>query len=520
VSVKHSFRYGFEWLETGFDRAFGPAWNPLYQLGALGYFFYWVVIVTGIYLYIFFDTSVTGAYASVERLTGVQWYAGGVMRSLHRYASDALVVVMMVHLVREYVMDRFRGTRWWAWITGVPLIWLVFASGISGYWLVWDTLAQYVAIATTEWFDTLPIFGEPIARNFLNQPALDSRFFTLMVFVHIMVPLFLLFVMWLHLQRIARAKSNPPRGLAAGTLAMLVVLSFVYPATSQGPADLDQVPAVLGLDWFYLFGYPLADRFPGLAVWAAFGIGTILLFAVPWMPPAKRRKIAVVDLGNCNGCTRCFQDCPFGAIDMKPRSDGLPFDQEAVVIPDLCASCGICAGACPTSTPFRRVGELAPGIDLAGFTVSELRERVVAAAAPLAGEARVMVFGCDHGTEAAALAGDGVAVVSMPCTGMLPPSFIDFVISRRLADGVFLTGCREGSCHFRLGIQWTNERVERRRDPQLRGRVPDARVARGWVGNVPAGGARKALDAFRTDLRKIGPYMPGENAAARDRAAE
>ena len=31
--------------------------------------------------------------------------------------------------------------------------------------MVWDTLAQYVALATTEWRDKLPIFGEPIARN-------------------------------------------------------------------------------------------------------------------------------------------------------------------------------------------------------------------------------------------------------------------------------------------------------------------------------------------------------------------
>jgi len=51
-------RYGFELIERPFERLFGPALNPLSQLGALGFFFYWIVAVTGIYLFIFFDTGI------------------------------------------------------------------------------------------------------------------------------------------------------------------------------------------------------------------------------------------------------------------------------------------------------------------------------------------------------------------------------------------------------------------------------------------------------------------------------
>ena len=46
------------------------------------------------------------------------------MRSFHRYASDALVLVAMLHLLREYLLDRMHGARWLAWFTGVPLLWL------------------------------------------------------------------------------------------------------------------------------------------------------------------------------------------------------------------------------------------------------------------------------------------------------------------------------------------------------------------------------------------------------------
>ena len=108
-------RAAFESVENLFDRAFGPELNPMHQLGALGWFFYWIVIVSGVYLYIFFDTGIHQAYESLEYITNVQWYAAGIMRSLHRYASDALVIVMILHLVREFVMDRYRGARWFSW---------------------------------------------------------------------------------------------------------------------------------------------------------------------------------------------------------------------------------------------------------------------------------------------------------------------------------------------------------------------------------------------------------------------
>ena len=207
--VRRALRFAFERLESLLDHAFPPAWNPLYHLGALGFFSYWILAVSGIYLYVFFDTGVAAAYGSVEQLTHQQWYAGGVMRSLHRYASDALVVVMVVHLCREFSLDRYRGPRWFTWVTGVPILLLVIAAGITGYWLVWDKLAQYVAIATTEWLDQLPIFGQSIARNFLSPDSLDDRFFTLLVFMHIVLPLLLLLVLWIHLQRVSRPQINP-----------------------------------------------------------------------------------------------------------------------------------------------------------------------------------------------------------------------------------------------------------------------------------------------------------------------
>lgn len=55
-----------------------------------------------------------------------------------------------------------------------------------------------MALTTTELLDALPFFAEPIARNFLTPESLSGRFFTLMVFLHIAIPLLLLLMMWIH----------------------------------------------------------------------------------------------------------------------------------------------------------------------------------------------------------------------------------------------------------------------------------------------------------------------------------
>ena len=501
-------RWAFETVEAALDRIFGSAWNPLYQLGALGFFYYWVVTVSGIYVYILFDTGTTEAYESVQYMTVEQWYLGGVMRSLHRYASDGMVLMMAVHMLREFALDRYRGARWFTWVTGTPILWLVFVAGITGYWMVWDELAQYVAIASTEWFDWLGIFGEAIARNFLTPQTLDDRFFSLLTYIHIVAPLLLLLVLWIHLQRVAKPRINAKRGLAAGTFLMLVVLAFIKPAVSHPPADLNTVPGVLNLDWFYLPAYPLMDHFSYGAVWAFAGVLSFMLLALPWLPPLRRPAAAAVDLDNCNGCERCANDCPFNAIVMRPRSDALPFEQQASVNASLCVGCGICAGSCPTATPFRRASALRAGIDLPERSLPALRDQVEAVAAGLAGEARVIVFGCDHAVPVDHVSASGIGAVGLPCIAALPPSFIDYILSRDLADGVVITGCRQGECFNRFGVDWMEARLNGTRDPYLRERVPRQRVLTVWAASADRAALKTAIEAFRARLSDLPPHLP------------
>jgi NAD(P)H-flavin reductase/quinol-cytochrome oxidoreductase complex cytochrome b subunit/ferredoxin len=278
-------------LEALFNAAFGDRLNPLYHLGAITFFLFWVVGASGLYLYAFFETGVAEAYSSVEALTHRQWFAGGILRSVHRYASDAMVVTMGVHMLRHFAFDRFHGFRWFSWITGVSLIWLVYISGINGYMLPWDRLAQFVIVTSFEWLDWLPTFGGTLMRNFVHANSVGDRFFSLLSFMHIGLPLIVLLLMWVHVQRVPKARTTPPRPIVASLLATLLVLSLVRPALSQGgAADLGTAVSSLQLDWFYLALFPLLVAWPLGQVWALMAGGTALLVALPLWPELFRRN--------------------------------------------------------------------------------------------------------------------------------------------------------------------------------------------------------------------------------------
>ncbi|MCC6193900.1 MAG: hydrogenase iron-sulfur subunit [Burkholderiales bacterium] len=485
----------FAAVEIAFDRAFPAAVNPWRNLGGLAFLLFWIVAGTGIYVYIGFDTQVDGAYASVERFDDGALPLASLVRSVHRYASDAFLVVVVLHLVREWMRGRYRHFRRFSWITGIVALWLLFASGLGGFWLVWDETAQYSFAATLEWLDALPVFGGELARNVLADGAISDRLFSLLVFLHIGFPLALLAAMWIHLLRLAQPATVAPRALCVGTLAALVALALARPVRSAAPADLAAVPGAIALDWFYLGAHAFADATSPAALWALAVGATLLLLALPWTTRMMRPAAARVHLPNCNGCARCADDCPYLAITMAPRSDGRNLPAQAVVDADLCAACGLCAGACSTA-----------GIDLPQAPLARVRADLDAALARLrgsvAGGARVVVFGCPArrgGADLAQLPDERTAAVSVQCAGQLPPSLLDHAL-RAGADGVLVTGCRGGDCDFRLGNRWLQARVTRRRAPKLRRGAWPGRVRTAWTGRGGEPALRIALAEFRTDL--------------------
>lgn len=491
----------YQKIEHGVDAAFGTTNNPLRNLGGLGFLFFWVLLGTGFYLYAVLDTSVEGAFQSIDWLTREQWYLGGVVRSVHRYAADALLVVVLLHIFREFLFGHYRGFRRFSWLVGVPLVWFMYVSGVGGFWLNWDALGQFSAIATAELLDWLPFFSAPLTRNFLSISAVSDRLFSLLVFIHLGVPLLMIFGLWFHIQRLNRAAVYPSKSLTCGTLIFLLVGAIIQPVFSQGFANLAIVPSSLSLDWFYLFLHPLMYATSKFFVWTIIGLASLILLLLPALPlknDIKPAPVAVVDPDHCSGCRRCLNDCPYAAITMIPHINGKPGHQQASVAADQCASCGICAGACPSSTPFRKIQDLVTGIDMPQLPVQDIRRTVKEKLGGLRGT-KLIVFGCEHGVSIDVLESDSVGCVKLLCIGMLSPAFIEYAL-REGAGGVVIAGCSGNTCAFRIGNQWAQQRLLGQREPHLRGGRSDGRLCVIWGG---AGEELRLLTEFKDFSKTI-----------------
>jgi coenzyme F420-reducing hydrogenase delta subunit len=175
--------------------------------------------------------------------------------------------------------------------------------------------------------------------------------------------------------------------------------------------------------------------------------------------------------------------------------------RQAVVDPDLCTACGICEGSCPSATPFRNVEELVSGIEMPGYPLDALRQQTAQA---LAGARdAIFVFGCDRALEVAGLRGDGLRAVSLPCIGMLPPSFADYVARQANVAGVLVTGCHPEDCFYRKGSQWTAERFAGERMPHLRTTAGKNKVRIHWAGPHDGAALARAIETFRDELAGV-----------------
>ncbi len=475
--------------------------NPLYHLHSIGVFLMWVALFTGIYLFIFYKINPEGAYESVRYLTEDQWWLGGIMRSLHRYGSDLLVIVMLLHLIKTFVTSRHGGWRKLAWISGVFILWVVWICGIFGYWLVWDRKAQLVALFSAEMLERIPIFGQPLSISFSGAESLDAIFFYILFIMHFGLTVFLFILLWVHVSRIASAKINPPFKVGLATLGLLVLYSILFPAGLEPPADLKSLPATVDVDWFFMFLYVPLEHISVPTMWLLIIVATVGLALVPWLLPVRKGPTASVILKNCTGCEQCVFDCPYEAIYMQQRTDGKPFNLEAMVSPGRCAGCGICMGACDFDA-----------ISMDGLTEEEFKERIATLSRELAGTKEgptLLVFACRWGVDASAhLDGLGVGVLTVPCSGMVQPYMAEIALDAGV-DGVVISACAPDDCHYRTGDELLKLRFSGLRHPSFKtfmGR--DHRVKILSLPQTATEEFRQQIEGFAEGLKDGGKKSP------------
>ena len=469
--------------DTAGNRLYGQRFNPLYQSGTIVVALFFVLIVTGLWLLLFY--RVGSPWESVAWLTANPW-VGNWVRGVHRYASDLTLVATGVHAFRMFAQARDRGARAVAWMSGCVLLLCILVCGWTGYVMVWDTFGQYLAQEGARILDALPMLSEPTSRAFTGEQPLPMAFFFLNLFAHIGVPLGMMVVFWLHVRRLARPKLLPPSAVIWVTIGALIAVAVFHPLTMAPKANPLLLPDEVPMDLFFAFWIFVSRGIDGgVALIAAMGFGVSLL-VLPRLV-AFRRTAPVpssVDEQLCVGCNQCALDCPYGAITMVERDDQRS-TLVARVDPGLCVSCGICAGSCPPM-----------GVGPAGRTgrdqIAQVRE-FVSRHRPFGGE--VVAICCDHGAGhfAPALRAAGALPYPVDCAGNMHTSVVELLL-RAGSGGVLILACPPRDCWHREGPRWLVERVYHAREAELQARVDRERVR---IASVNAGERVVAIEAFR-----------------------
>jgi ferredoxin/coenzyme F420-reducing hydrogenase delta subunit len=451
-----------------FRRGLPERLDPLAHAGALAVASFLISLVSGVLLLLWYSPSVHGAHGSLAGLDE-SLSTGGVIRAVHRYASDACIVFALLHGGRVLVGRRLGGGRNLAWISGVSLLALIGLVGWLGYWLVWDVSARQVALGSAKLVDALPIFVDPLERTFLVDESVSSLLFVLVFFVHIFLPLILGAVLWFHVSRVARPRMLPPREIWVALLAGLVVLSVLFAAPLGEPARMLETPGRITIDAWFLWPLWVTDRLGAGVLWAVL-LGLFAFFsALPWLLRLTRRPVVAVEESRCNGCERCVEDCPYLAMNLKARDgeSGLV----AEVDPDRCVGCGVCIGACERSA-----------LDVAPLESLVLRRKVAGWIATDRAEGRAarIAFVCERsaGGDLATDSAQGFAarlpgwrLVKVPCAGWISPLTLAHV-TRGEAEAVVVR-CSGLDCSSREGGVWTQARLQGTREPALKERLRD-----------------------------------------------
>lgn len=467
-----------------------PQWNPLYHTGTITLFALLIILVSGVYLTLFYQFGFDESYQAVASMEAN--LLGRFMRALHRYASVLAVIAALLHGWRTFFMDRFRGPRWLAWTSGVVLVLFLWGAGLTGYWLIFDERAQ---LFNQVLVDLLAGSGGGVAflnRFMLTEAAGGGWLFALGVLtVHLLLSALIGLFFWVHIKRLRRAKVLPPRYWMALLGAPLLLAALFIPVGMLAPADPGQLPAQTPLDIFLLWYVPAMLRLPPALFWGSVALVGALVTVVPWLLARKRLQPAVVHDERCTGCTLCAADCPYRAITMVEREPGAPHKYLAVIDPTLCVSCGICIGSCPPLA-----------ITLGDRPAQPLWQQTVARAGQDAGLPVRVVFACERHAQQAArrylnpaeahhfgasgavqpasVGGVHIEVIPLPCIGMAHPDLARNALRAGAAEVQFV-GCPPEDCANREGNLWLQERVERRRLPRLRRELAGAAVSTGWL---------------------------------------
>jgi quinol-cytochrome oxidoreductase complex cytochrome b subunit/mono/diheme cytochrome c family protein len=272
----------------------GARWR--YITGSMLVFAFSVQAITGIFLWMAYSPSSQTAYESVyyiqHEMTG-----GWLLRGLHHFMAQAMVVVMGIHLLQVIVDGAYRAPREVNYWLGLVLMQIVMGLGLTGYLLPWDQKGYWATNVATNLATLVPVVGKDLQLLAVGGSEYGhhtlTRFFAmhtgvlpalLVIFLAAHIAVFRKHGITTHPRPGAQNEYFWPKQVLFDAVGCLVLLAIVLlcvihwdlpnaasgklPLAHQGaelgaPADPSEPYDAARPEWYYLFLFQLLKYFHG-----------------------------------------------------------------------------------------------------------------------------------------------------------------------------------------------------------------------------------------------------------------
>ncbi|MCC6615716.1 MAG: cytochrome b N-terminal domain-containing protein [Anaerolineae bacterium] len=259
-----------------------------YGLGGLGILLFLLLAGTGLLLAFVYTPSPAEAYASIVHLQTDVWF-GQLIRNLHHWCGNLLLVVVVLHLLRVFYTAAFREPRRLNWLFGLLLLLGVMLASFSGYVLPWDQLSYWAATVLSGLVGYVPVIGDGLRELLVGGSEIGAVTLRNVYALHILLlPLLFVTLLAFHIWRVRKDKLSIPRALSETEGAPRSRLVASNPSLVGIEIVAALVAVTLILAWASLVDAPLlaaADPThppnPMKAAWYFAGLQELLLHVHP-----------------------------------------------------------------------------------------------------------------------------------------------------------------------------------------------------------------------------------------------
>ncbi len=207
VDERTSLSGGLRWLMF---RKVPKGTNWFYTLGSATMFAFLSQAVTGVFLAMYYDPSITHAYESARYITN-EVFLGEFVRGMHKWGSSVMVILIFLHMARTFFFGAYKYPRELNWLIGVVLLILTFVMSLTGYLLPFDQRSYWATVVASNITGTGPLVG-PFLADFLRGGAefgstTLSRFYAIHM---LLVPGAIAALIGAHLYLVARLGTTAP----------------------------------------------------------------------------------------------------------------------------------------------------------------------------------------------------------------------------------------------------------------------------------------------------------------------